>query len=88
MLWKRIVGGTEAKFGQFPWEVSLRRIVGFISSHRCGAVLVHPRWVLTAAHCASEYGCSCTLIWLKRSGSTVSHLQHSYGQDGRAHWRI
>ena len=61
LLWQRdagrdarIVGGSEARFGEFPWQVSLRRIVGLISSHRCGAALVHPRWVITAAHCASE----------------------------------
>ncbi|OQV25899.1 Serine proteinase stubble [Hypsibius exemplaris] len=61
LLWQRdsgrdarIVGGSEAKMGEFPWQVSLRRIVGLISSHRCGAALVHPRWVITAAHCASD----------------------------------
>ena len=37
-----IVGGYYARLGQFPWMVD---------SGGCGASLIHPQWVISAAHC-------------------------------------
>lgn len=41
-------GGKEAPNGRFPYLFSLRSSMGV---HKCGAVLVHPRFCLTSAHC-------------------------------------
>ncbi|GBP51637.1 Plasma kallikrein [Eumeta japonica] len=49
----RIIRGRESKRGAWPWQVSLQLLhpsFGLIG-HWCGGVLVHPLWLLTAAHC-------------------------------------
>uniref|UniRef100_A0A8C6J1U2 Enteropeptidase n=1 Tax=Melopsittacus undulatus TaxID=13146 RepID=A0A8C6J1U2_MELUD len=43
----RIVGGSNAKRGAWPWIVSLH----FNSRPVCGASLVSDEWLVTAAHC-------------------------------------
>lgn len=43
----RIIGGSQAKLGQWPWQLTLH----FRGSHICGGVLISPDFLLTAAHC-------------------------------------
>ncbi|CAH1274043.1 CSMD3 [Branchiostoma lanceolatum] len=46
----RIVGGNAARPGSWPWQVYLLRYGSF----HCGGNLIHPLWILTAAHCVEE----------------------------------
>ena len=52
----KIVGGRDAKAGDFPWMVSLLRggTDDNFQGQFCGGVLIHPYWVVTAAHCFAE----------------------------------
>ncbi|XP_037040530.1 trypsin alpha-like [Bradysia coprophila] len=43
----RIVGGSAVSISSFPWAVSLRSW----GAHRCGAAIITPTRILTAAHC-------------------------------------
>ncbi len=49
----KIVGGKEAERGKYPWMVALRLkdAEDHFEGHFCGGTLIHPYWVLTAAHC-------------------------------------
>ena len=44
----RVFGGSDAKVGQFPYLVSLRRMH---DEHFCGGSIIANNWVLSAAHC-------------------------------------
>lgn len=60
----RIVGGKTVKTaGRYPWQLSLASgFYGFFYQHRCGAALIGPKWVLTAAHCVENMDMLTTYV--------------------------
>ncbi|XP_037373008.1 kallikrein-1 [Talpa occidentalis] len=54
----RVVGGKECDSHSQPWQAA----VYHYSTFECGGVLVHPQWVLTAAHCMNDH----FQVWLGR----------------------
>ncbi|KAM6332228.1 transmembrane protease serine 9 [Alca torda] len=60
----RIVGGSEASRGEFPWQVSLREN----NEHFCGAAILTEKWLVSAAHCFTEFPDPAT--WAAYTGTT------------------
>ncbi|RWS17088.1 Serine proteinase stubble-like protein [Dinothrombium tinctorium] len=52
----KVVGGKNAAFGSWPWQVSVRRtsFFGFSSTHRCGGAILNNQWIATAGHCVDD----------------------------------
>uniref|UniRef100_A0A8C5WJ77 Peptidase S1 domain-containing protein n=1 Tax=Leptobrachium leishanense TaxID=445787 RepID=A0A8C5WJ77_9ANUR len=46
----RIVGGTDAVYGEWPWQVAVTT-----ANSLCGGSLINEQWVLSAAHCFDKY---------------------------------
>ncbi|XP_015768782.1 PREDICTED: MAM and LDL-receptor class A domain-containing protein 1-like [Acropora digitifera] len=55
----RIVGGTDAKPGDWPWQGMLRTSSGF---PYCGGTLLAPEWLVTAAHCIETQTASSVFV--------------------------
>ncbi|KAL0124387.1 hypothetical protein PUN28_006309 [Cardiocondyla obscurior] len=53
----QIVNGTNAVIGAHPYMVSLR----LNNNHFCGGSIIHKRYVLTAAHCLTQFKDSSNL---------------------------
>ncbi|CAG5129870.1 unnamed protein product, partial [Candidula unifasciata] len=53
---KRIVGGSQASYGEIPWQASLKIDTGTQLIQYCGAVIIDQFWLLSAAHCFHQQG--------------------------------
>ncbi|XP_012235769.1 chymotrypsin-2-like [Linepithema humile] len=47
----KIVGGSSATDGQYPYQASLR----LNNRHFCGGSIIDKRWILTASHCLTGF---------------------------------
>ncbi|XP_011881077.1 PREDICTED: uncharacterized protein LOC105569323 isoform X2 [Vollenhovia emeryi] len=55
LIFQKIVHGSIAPKGTYPWQASIRVRGHSRSNHWCGAVIISPLHVLTAAHCLEGY---------------------------------
>jgi secreted trypsin-like serine protease len=50
--YEKIIGGSDAERGEFPWQVSIQEWqAGGTSAPFCGGAIIDPTHVVTAAHC-------------------------------------
>ena len=52
----RIIGGSNADYGMYPWQVGIRKVLyksrwRLVSSQWCGGTIIGQYWILSAAHC-------------------------------------
>ena len=67
----RIVGGSPAAVGSWPWQVELSISIGG-STYFCGGSLLSAEWVVTAAHCVVNGSTTATPANVNvRAGSVV-----------------
>uniref|UniRef100_A0A8C9LAD1 Peptidase S1 domain-containing protein n=1 Tax=Pavo cristatus TaxID=9049 RepID=A0A8C9LAD1_PAVCR len=67
-IMSRIVGGSVATLGQWPWQVSLH----VQDSHICGGSIITREWLVTAAHC--NYNDNALKAHVKRGYDILSNI--------------
>jgi len=79
----RIVGGTNAKPGDWPWQASIHYYWSpGIKQQWCGGTLIDEQWVLSAAHCFED-DMNPKSYWFKLGGHNLRQ-KSTYQQTRRA----
>ncbi|KAJ3607465.1 hypothetical protein NHX12_024516 [Muraenolepis orangiensis] len=78
----RLVGGSDAMAGSWPWQVSLHLSTPTVPSfHTCGGTLLNNQWVLTAAHCIERTATHSVFLGRhSQQGPNPNEVQRSVAQ--------
>ncbi|KAK2584857.1 hypothetical protein KPH14_006294 [Odynerus spinipes] len=71
----RIVGGTDAPDGKYPYQVSMQ----VSGKHYCGGSIINKRYILTAAHCLQGVNANNVRIYV--GTNRLSAPREAYGVD-------
>lgn len=66
----KVFGGWRSIPGEWPWQVQIEKS----GSHHCGGALIHPNWVVTAAHCTFFFSDSPIDVWRIKAGKTQLNI--------------
>jgi secreted trypsin-like serine protease len=68
----RVIGGTAAVQGAWPWQVLVVVPTEGKQYSTCGGSVIAPRWILTAAHCFQSVDTSRSVVVAEQQSSVVT----------------
>jgi secreted trypsin-like serine protease len=68
----RVIGGTAAILGSWPWQVLVVVPTAGKQYSTCGGSVIAPRWILTAAHCFQNVDTSRSVVVAEQQSSAVT----------------